>query len=349
MSESRFMKTVLFGGYDREGVEQKFERLSAKLFELENELSENRSLLASVQNGGDEAAALRDMLEQVRGELSKVQAKQETAAHQLRALDATIADKDREIESLKAKVISLQDQIRERDMKLTAFEADDDTKPARAAIAEVEEKAHGMLNAAKKDAAKLEENSRKLSENVIAEANNTAQRIIYEAEAKSAQILANAQNRCSETEAASGNLRALLLADVDRLSAQFRELQQAFSRFQNESTQSIGAAAGLLQSTDQILKQGGIPVFTAPQTVAPELPAPPAETPVTHDYYAEETAAPPTQEDKNAELARLQQMANAIAGISSGTGAPAPAHQSLVPDLAALAAQADAIAHRNKQ
>ena len=81
MSESRFMKTVLFGGYDREGVEQKFERLSAKLFELENELSENRSLLASVQNGGDEAAALRDMLEQVRGELSKVQAKQETAAH----------------------------------------------------------------------------------------------------------------------------------------------------------------------------------------------------------------------------------------------------------------------------
>ncbi len=148
MSESRFMKTVLFGGYDREGVEQKFERLSAKLFELENELSENRSLLASVQNGGDEAAALRDMLEQVRGELSKVQAKQETAAHQLRALDATIADKDREIESLKAKVISLQDQIRERDMKLTALEADDDTKPARAAIAEVEEKAHGMLNTA---------------------------------------------------------------------------------------------------------------------------------------------------------------------------------------------------------
>lgn len=348
MSESRFMKTVLFGGYDREGVEQKFERLSAKLFSLENELSENRSQLAALQSGGDEVRALRNLLEEQRGKLSAAQAQQETSVQKLHACDARIADKDREIEALKAKVSALQDQIRERDMKLTAFEADADTKPARAAIAEVEEKAHGMIHAAKKDAAKLEENSQKLAENLITEANNTAQRIIYEAEAQSAQILANAQNRCAETEAASGNLRAILLTDVERLNAQISVIRQALAQFGTESTRSLDSASGLLQNTDEILKQGGIPVFAAPQPVEPKLPEPPASTPVTHDYYAEESSAPPTQEDKNAELARLQQMANAIAGISSrAVHAPAPAQQSMVPDLAALAAQADALAHRN--
>lgn len=384
MSESRFMKTVLFGGYDRAGVEQKFERLSAKLFRLENELSDSKAMLAAVRSGSDEVSTLQKLLETQRGKLSAAQAEQETLSQKLRAAEAELSDKDNEIEKLKAKIASLQDQVRDKEMKVAAYEADDDNKPARAAIAEVEEKARVMLNAAKKDAAKLEENSRKLSDNIIAEANNTVSRIIYDAEAQGAQIIANAQNRSAETEAASGNLRAFLLSDVERLIGQIQGIRQALDQFGTQSSQSLGNAAQLLSNTDQILRAGGTPVYTVPQVTQPVLPPQPELTPVEHFYFDEQPPAPqeaPPQEtlpqndappaavplpalspeeDKYAELERLQQMANAIAGLTQQPSAQQAAHApsapvrqqtfpSFVPDLTALANQADAIAHGKRK
>lgn len=373
MSESRFMKTVLFGGYDRAGVEQTFERLSAQLFQLQNEVADQRRLLADLQQGGNEADALHNVLMEQRTKLSQIQAQQETINTKLQAAEAEKKEKDAEIESLKNKIISLKDILHEKEMKLSAFEADEDTKPARAAIAEIEERAHNILHAARKDADELEENSRKLSENIITEANNTVQRIIYEAETQSAQILANAQNRCSETEVATGNLRSYLVADVDRLTAQIEQIRRTFEMLHAQSAQSISNAAQLLSTTDQILKTGGTPVYQAPVTVQPQLPPEPEYEPVTHAYFGAEPepveAEAPAEEapaaapepavsqaaaSQNAELERLQQMANAIAGIGVKKPAPQPAVHapakpaasqgfSGVPDLAALAAQADAL------
>jgi glucose-inhibited division protein A len=64
MSESRFMKTVPFGGYDRAGVEARFEQLSAQIFSLQNELSDTKKLIGTLQSGGSEFESLQQMLEE---------------------------------------------------------------------------------------------------------------------------------------------------------------------------------------------------------------------------------------------------------------------------------------------
>lgn len=364
MSESTFMKTVLFGGYDRADVEQTFERLRGELFRLQNELSDHHKLISYLQQGDSETASLKQIIEEQRTKLSMVQTEQALYYEKLRASERQNTEKDQEIEKLKARISSLQDKLREKDMKLSAFEADEDNKRARAAIAEIEGKAHSILHGAHKEADQLKENSRKLAENLIADANNTAKRIVYEAETRCAQISAATQNQSSEFEVASGNLRASLLADVERLSAQMQAIQNHFEQFQKESSKSIGNAVQLLSSTDQILKIGGTPVFQAPNTVQPKLPEPPAYTVVSHSYdttgestqVQEQIVQPQAHEQANSELDRLQQMANAIAGIAyeappvqadTPTESNSAAAKSSVLDLAALAAQADAIANGN--
>ncbi len=351
MSESRFMKTVPFGGYDRAGVEARFEQLSAQIFSLQNELSDTKKLIGTLQSGGSEFESLQQMLEEQRSKMTDLQAKEVMLSEKLHSAGAELSQKDQEIETLKNKIISLRDKLHERDMKLSAYEADTDKKPAHAAIAEVEEKARNIIHAAEKDAGQLEENSRKLAENIVEEANNSAKKIIYEAEVQRAQIIANAQSQSAEIEVASGNLRSILLSDVERLSAQLQALQKAFDQMYRQNMQSVSDTAQILNSTDQILRSGGTPVFRAPEVVQPQLPPPPEIKPVPHETIE----LPPADAEeispeamRSAELAKLQQMANAIAGM--GFEPPKPSRQASAPaenavtNLAALAAQADAIA-----
>ncbi len=351
MSESRFMKTVPFGGYDRAGVEARFEQLSAQIFGLQNELADSKKLIETLQSGGSEFESLQQMLEEHRTKLTDLQAKEVTLTEKLQSAGAELSQKDQEIETLKNKIISLRDKLHERDMKLSAYEADTDKKPAHAAIAEVEEKARNIIHTAEKDAAKVEENSRMLAENIVEDANNSAKKIIYDAEVQSAKIIADAQNRSAEIEVASGNLRAYLLGDVEKLSAQLQTIQQAFDQMHRQNMQAVSNTAQILSSTDQILRSGGTPVFRAPEVVQPQLPPPPEIKPVPHEEIAPPAAdaeeiSPEAQ--RSAELAKLQQMANAIAGIGfeppqQNTQASKPANHA-VSNLAALAAQADAIA-----
>lgn len=376
MSESIFLKTVLFGGYDRTEVEKEFERLRTELFRVQSELADRKRIADEMQQGGSKNDTLQRIVEEQRTEIAQIKAERELSTAKVQSFESECKAKDHEIQSLKTKITSLKDKLHDKEMKLSAFEADEDTKPARAAIAEIEEKAHSILHSARKEASKLEENSKKLSENVIKDANNQAKRIVYDAQVESERILADAQNRCAEHDAAYGNLRTLLLADVEQMSAQMQAIQSSFEQFRSQSEQSIGNAVQLLSSTDQILKTGGTPVFKTPHIVQPKLPESPEYMSVSHSYPGPDESDD-DQEQKNTELKRLQQMANAIAGvtlapvqnsdpvpqetqevnppqpeISQNTSSSEPEKTSHttasaapipIPDLAALAAQADAI------
>lgn len=373
MSESTFMKTVLFGGYDCASVEQTFERLRGELFRLQNELTEHQKLISYLQQGGNETLALKQMIEEHRVNLTKVQTERAFYHEKLCASERQNNEKDQEIKKLKDKIASLKDRLHEKDMKLSAFEADEDNKRARAAISEIEEKAHSILHNAHKEADQLAENSRKLAENVIANANNTAKKIVYEAEKNGAQIIMEAQNRQADIEIASCNLRAALLADVERLSAHIYPMQKFFEQFQRDGAHAVTNAVKVLSTTDQILKIGGTPIYKAPVTEQVKLPEPPEYAELPHSFEendeeeaeeqalseqpeAAQTEQPQPETQPRSELERLQQMANALAGIPNQAPSVQPTttcepnvskEKNAVPDLAALAAQADAIANGN--
>ncbi|MBR4199899.1 MAG: plectin, partial [Oscillospiraceae bacterium] len=174
MSESRFMQTVLFGGYERSAVEERFESLNAQLFTLKNELRETKLLLAELKKGSDEAAALEEILAGERVKMAQVQAQNETVTKKIRAAEDDIAARDQEIEQLKAQVEALQEELSQKNEKLTYLEANSDGEALSAVFIEAQKSADLLVSMAKKDAAALDANSKRLAENLVAEANNTA-------------------------------------------------------------------------------------------------------------------------------------------------------------------------------
>ena len=391
MSESRFMQTVLFGGYERSAVEERFESLSKQLFTVKNELRETKKLLSELKKGSDEAAALEEILSDERVKMAQVQAQNETVTKKIRAAEDDLAARDQEIAQLKAQIAELQDTLTQKTEKLTYLEANSDAEALSAVFIEAQKSADLLVSMAKKDAAALEANSKRLADNLVAEANNTAKKLIYDAESRSAEMLSDSETRSEQLSAATENIKAYVLGDVTRLKQNVTALREAFENLRDGGVSSLSEAEQLLIRADEDLRAGGVPVYR--EIIAPKntVPAEPEYEPVDHTYYTpEDEAAAEAKIRREDELKRLRAMANSLNGENPEEPvpgmpqppAPAPEQQAaptaeaeaadenggehlspdareaavtpekvgkIVPDLAALAAQADALTQQGKK
>ncbi|MBR3268801.1 MAG: plectin [Oscillospiraceae bacterium] len=353
MSESRFLKTVLFGGYERTAVEKRFEYLTAQLFSLKNELRENKLMLAEMRKGTDAETAAEGILAAERAKLTQVQVQHESVSKKVKVYEEDLRARDEEIEKLKAQAAQMQEELEEKNRKLIAYESENDAAALSAVFIEAQKSAKLLVDNARQEAETLEQNSKKLADNVIADANNTAKKIIYDAEVQCAETLADAENRSVEMETASVNLRASVLADVEQLSSQVANLQKLLNEFQQTGLASLDESAEMLSEAEGKLKSGGVPVFRAPETVLPKFPEEPEYEEVSHDYDSkpdeEQEAEKLRKEQDAAELNRLREMAESIGGKKhkdEKTGEPEKTDS--VPDLASLAAQAAALKDKTK-
>jgi len=350
MSESRFLKTVLFGGYERAGVEKRFEYLTSQLFSLKNELRENKLLLAELRKGTDAETAAEGILAGERAKLTQVQVQHEAVSKRIKVLEEDLRARDQEIEDLKAEITALKEELAEKNQKLIALGSENDAAALSAVFIEAQKSANLLIENAKKEAADLDANSRKLADNIVADANNSAKKIIYDAEVQSAETLADAENKSAQMEAASDNLRASVLTNVETLNAQVISLQSMLEQFQNTGITSLNESAKVLADAESKLKAGGVPVFHVPVQVMPEFPEEPEYETVNHEYNGS-AGSPDSEARREAkqhdaeELAKLRQMAESIGGGKKPKTEikTEPKNSGGGPDLAALAAQAAAL------
>ena len=59
MAETRFIKTVEFGGYDRNEVIKRLEFLNGQVFDLKNELRETKLIMEEYKKGSDEEKPMK--------------------------------------------------------------------------------------------------------------------------------------------------------------------------------------------------------------------------------------------------------------------------------------------------
>ena len=105
MAEARFIKTVTFGGYEKEAVIKRLEFLNTQVHDLRNELRETKLLLDAYKKGSDQEKALESVLSEERAKLTQVQVQNNTLNVKLKATD----DENR----------SLEQQIKDQTLELT--------------------------------------------------------------------------------------------------------------------------------------------------------------------------------------------------------------------------------------
>lgn len=363
MAEARFIKTVTFGGYEKESVVKRMEFLNTQVHDLRNELRESKLLLEAYKKGSDQEKALESVLSEERAKLTQVQVQNNTLNLKLKATDDENSNLAQELKDLKAEIAELKDKLKAAESKCAALMAQDEAMALSNVFIEAQKSSAMLEGTAKAKAAEIEFKSKKLAEDIVSDANVEAEQIIYEAEKSAAEMIAEAKNKTEQMDVASNNLRAAALEDVDVLKKQVEFMANAFETLRDEGIERLARARELLGDTENTLKTGGVPVFKAPQVFEPELP----EKPVTlSEKMREDSKNEEERRRKQEELDKLRQMAESIGSKKSDSDKDTAEEEKTAPaddgkqqgteekpaegekkggkiDLAALAAKANSI------
>lgn len=284
MADSRFIKTVPFGGYDKTDVDKRLESLYLQVFDLKNELREYKLLLDELKKGAEDSKAIETVLAGERSMLTSAQVQKETLSDKLKSADDENKAKDAEIAALREEVKNLKATCEENDSKLALLSAGSDAAALGAVFVQAQKAADMVISESKNKAAEIEGNAKKLVENMVDDANNKASVIIYEAEKRAAEIDAQTQNNEEKAKVAQGNMRAVLLTDVNEYLEQVKKLRETFENIEKETLSRVSESEKLLTGTRDRLTVGGIPEFKNPKAVEPVIPEFPEIKPIDNTY-----------------------------------------------------------------
>ncbi|MBP3760992.1 MAG: hypothetical protein J6I55_05925 [Ruminococcus sp.] len=316
MSESRFIRTVTFGGYDKNDVNRKLDSLYKQIYNLKNELEEIKLINENYKKNTDTEKNYESVLSDERTRLSNLQAENEENIRKIKELENETEQKNIKISELEEKNKSLEKLLNDFRTEIEGLRAGDDAAALSTVFIEAQKSADLIKVSAKEKADEIEENTRKLSENTIKDADNTAAEIIYEAEKKAAEIQAAALAKAEQVRNYSDSVRAKMSGDTSEIHRQLEELKEIFETFTQKGSSLISNSENFLHKTRTELESDSFP--SVPENINTVPPQTPEITPVNHSY-------PQTEQDKelNESLKKLQEMAESFS-IGKKTESPAP-------------------------
>ena len=126
MAETRFIKTVAFGGYDKSEVVRRLEYLNSQVYELRNELRETKLLLEAYKKGTDVEKAHEAVLAGERTKLTQLQVQNDTLNTKLKASDEENRGYGQKLKDAEDTIQELKDQLKETAGKLSAMETNNE-------------------------------------------------------------------------------------------------------------------------------------------------------------------------------------------------------------------------------
>ena len=320
MAETRFIRTVVFGGYDKGDVDKKLDYIYNLFFDSKNRLREAKLLLDKMKEGASEQDALDSVLSAERAKLTEIQAKNENLIEKSRSLADELSRKEQELQALKDKLAETEKQLTEAQAKLASEGGANSGAMLNVVFQQAQTSANLILSTAQQQATDLENDSKKLAENTVTDANNKAKIIIYDAESKAAEITAAAEEKAAAIDVASGNIKATVLNDVEKMSIELAKFKAIFEKFEANGTDMITQSQELLNGAVVTLTTGGIPVFREPAGFEMEMSERPELDDIDDTYITGGGLEPENtgSEKKNDALQKLKEKAASI----GGTGAP---------------------------
>ncbi|MBR5091421.1 MAG: hypothetical protein IK093_18510 [Ruminiclostridium sp.] len=318
MAETQFIRTVVFGGYDKNDVDKKLDYVYNLFFDNKNKLRETKLILDKMRGGADEQSAVDSVLAGERAKLTELQVKNENLVEKARSLGDELSRKEQEIQKLKDKLAETETKLTEAQAKLASEGGANSGAMLNVVFQQAQTSANLILSTAQQQATDLENDSKKLAENTITDANNKAKVIIFDAETKAAEITAAAEEKSAAMEVASGNIKAVLLNDIEKMSIEIATFKAIFDRFGTTGSEMIAKSEELLNGAVVDLTAGGIPVFREPESFEAELSDSPTLDEIDDNYVTGSDSIEIDDTDNKSDA--LQKLKEKAASLGSGSG-----------------------------
>ena len=339
MDDTRFIKTVAFGGFDKADVLAHLENLNGQVYSLKNELRDAKYLLEAYRIGSTTEKACETALAEERAILSKYQVANETLSTKLTTALEENNTCQQKIKALKKEIDDLNAKLKNQGDMIIALQAGSEAAALGNVFIEAQKASDMLVGEAKSKAAQINYDAKKAADDTVAGANQIAEKIIRDAERTAADTVSDAEKKAEEIAAASDSVRNAVTQNADILAKGIGTLRYLLDDLSRTSSSALGQSEKLLSDMsvaiggerfddadydeDEDNEQGNAPVQTAVHAAAPpkqeedaqkndSSPAPPPA----HHADNKAQGGNKHQGDKNKkgkiDLAALAAQANAI-------------------------------------
>ena len=282
MDGTGFLKTVSFGGFDKKDVLAYVDELNTKIYTLEAELDEKKALLESAGGAGDNSEKYEELLAADKAKITELQTNNDSLKLQMKTMEDDLANKDKEIEALKAQNAELEEQLQEAKNKAASGGGESSAMDLSNVFLEAQKTANTIVTQAKENARKMDEDAKKLANQVVDDANGKASTIVKNADEKASKILSDAEDKSSEMRAAADKIRKQVEEEIAEIDENVVKLKEVLEMFSSESLSRLDEAKAQLDNAQSVVKKSGAPVASAPAAKPAPAPAP-APAPVVEE------------------------------------------------------------------
>lgn len=345
MERSVFIKTTAFGGYDKADTDSALEALYSRIFTLESKVKEREALLEGYKQGRDEQSVSEEILSEDKKILAETQGKLQALTEKEERLEAELSEKNQKISELSSKLDNCTAEIEKANKRLELAGLNSSEALSKVFI-EAQKSSDMLIEDAKKQAEQLKSDAHKLTEDIIIDANNKAAQIVYDAEKAAAETVARMRTSAEELKAASSNLKASMLEDIKNIGGIISKFKGLFDEFESSGHDILSRSEDMLKKAEDTLTAGGVPEFTSPKAIAPNLPEAPKLIAPNGEYSSANKGTKTLQSDIDNDLEKLMVMAKSLENDSSASPADEekPSENGAADiDLDALAKMAEAL------
>ena len=296
MEGTGFLKTVSFGGFDKKDVLAYVDELNTKIYTLEAELDEKKALLESSggEGGGVDSEKYEELLAADKAKITELQTSNDSLKLQMKTMEDELADKDKEIEALKAQTAELEEQLQEAKNKAASGGGENSAMDLSNVFIEAQKTANTIVTQAKENARKMDEDAKKLANQVVDDANGKASTIVKNADEKASKILSSAEDKSSEMRAATEKIRREVAAEIAEIDENVVKLREVLEMFSGESLAKLDEAKAQINTARSSL--GGRSAAAAAKPAPAPAPKAAAPAPAPTPKPAEPAPAPAAAE-----------------------------------------------------
>ena len=246
MDDTRFIKTVAFGGFDKNDVLNHLENLNNQVYSLKNELRDAKYLLEAYRSGSATETACETALAEERAILSKYQVANETLSTKLTTALEENSACQQQIKALKKELDDVNSKLKNANDMIVALQGGSEAAALGNVFIEAQKASDMLIGEAKSKAAQMNYDAKKAADDTIDGANKTAEKIIRDAERSAADTISEAERKAEEMAAASENMNAAVTKNADVLVKGLDSIKKLLGELSRTSSATLGQSEKLL-------------------------------------------------------------------------------------------------------
>lgn len=252
MADTLFIKATAFCGYDKADVDKRLETLYSLIYNLKNEIRENKQIIKKYEEGYSQDKAYENALAVERAQLTQLQVKNENLSEKNKARKEELNIKEQENTKLREEIETLKAEVEELRLKQLALK-NNDTEDLGIIFIEAKKSRDLIVNNAKQEASSCKDEAKKFAEDLIAETNEKVEKLIKDAEQKAADIIATAEEKNKKLVETENTLKENILTNMSNLDAEIKNIKSVLDEFNLKTSSFIVDSEVLLSGVQDKL------------------------------------------------------------------------------------------------